>query len=102
MDADEREIVDYLGTYGEQWVNSKEICRRAGGKRRFNEDNHWAIPVLQRLKDRQIVEADMLARYRLKPPPDHDRDHSISPETQKILEEGGMPAEIEDTEAAGD
>ena len=102
MDADEREIVDYLSTFGEQWVNSKEICRRAGGKRRFNDDNHWAIPVLQRLKDNQVLEADMRARYRIKPPPKHGHDHAVSPDTQKLLDEGGMPAEIEDTGEAED
>jgi len=102
MDADEREIVDYLSTFGEQWVTGKEVCRRAGGKRRFSEDNHWAIPVLQRLKDQQIVEADMRARYRLKPSTKEGHDHSISPETEAILKEGGATAELEDTGAAED
>src|ERR1700727_1203312 len=40
MDADEREVYDFLGTFGESWVNAKEICRRASTKKRFNEDNN--------------------------------------------------------------
>ena len=97
MDADEREILDYLRSYGEEWVSTKEVCRRAGGKRRFNEDNKWAIPVLQRLRERQILETDMLGRYRIKPPPNRSHGRWVSPEIQKILDEGGKPAEIEET-----
>jgi hypothetical protein len=99
MDADEREIVEYLRTYGEEWVSSKEICRRAGGKRRFNEDNQWAIPVLQRLRERQTIEVDMLGRYRIKPPPKQGHGRWVSPEIEKILKDGGVQAEIEDTGA---
>jgi hypothetical protein len=32
MDSDEREIFDCLKTWGADFVNAKEVCRRAGGK----------------------------------------------------------------------
>ena len=96
MDADEREIFDYLKTYGEEWVNAKEVCRRAGGKRRFNEDNSWAKPILQRMKERGILEGDMLGRYRIKPPPRKGRKGRwVSPDIEKILQEGGINVETE-------
>ncbi len=50
MDSDEREIIEFLKIWGGDFISAKEICRRAGGKRRYAEDNGWAIPILQRLK----------------------------------------------------
>lgn len=100
MDADEREVFDFLKSFGEEWVGVKEICRRAGGKRRFHEDNHWATPVLQRLRERQILENDMLGRYRVKPPPKEGR--WMSPEIEETLQTGGVQAEGEGTGPAAD
>jgi hypothetical protein len=91
MDADEREIFDYLKASGEEWVNAKEICRRAGGKRKFSEDPSWARPILQRMKERRILEADMASRFRIRPV--EKKEHKgkwVSPDIQKILSEGGM------------
>jgi len=102
MDADEREVFDFLKPFGEEWVNAKEICRRAGGKRRFHEDPHWAKPVLQRLKDRRILEGDALGRYRIKPPPKHGKGRWVSPEIDKILRESGVKVDTERAEAAAE
>ena len=103
MDADEREIYDFLKSFGEEWVNAKEICRRAGGKRRFGEDPHWARPALLRLKERNILEMDMSARYRIKPI--EKKGHKgrwISPDIEKVLRESGVQADAERAEAAGE
>jgi hypothetical protein len=100
MDADEREIFEYLKTFGEEWVNAKEICRRAAGKKRYNEDNNWAKPILHRMKERQVLEGDELGRYRIKPPP--RRGHKgrwVAPDIEKILREGGVEVNAENTEA---
>jgi hypothetical protein len=103
MDADEREIFDYLKTYGEEWVNAREICRRAGGKKRFNEDNNWAKPILHRMKERRIVEGDELGRYRIRPEPRKGRKGRwVSPDIQKILKESGVKVDLEAPEAASD
>src|ERR1035437_7121138 len=69
MDSDEREIFDCLKTWGADFVNAKEVCRRAGGKRRYAEDNDWAKPILQRMKERNILEGEALGRYRIKAGP---------------------------------
>ena len=48
MDSDERDIFHYLQTWGANFVSAKEICRRAGSKKRYNEDNDWARgPLMQ-------------------------------------------------------
>jgi hypothetical protein len=91
MDSDEREIFDYLKTWGEEYVNAKEICRRASTKRRYSEDNNWAKPILQRMKERNLVEGDGLGRYRIKPDPKKGhRGRWVSPAIDKILKEGGV------------
>ena len=103
MDSDERDIFNYLKTWGEEFVNAKEICRRAGGKRRFAEDNNWARPVLQRMKEHYILEGDSLGRYRIKPPPKKGhKGHWVSPEIQKLLSESGVQVDAERAETIAD
>ncbi|HEX9045976.1 MAG TPA: hypothetical protein VF988_03025 [Verrucomicrobiae bacterium] len=84
MDADEREVYEFLRSIGD-WVNSKEVCRRAGGKRRFAEDPYWARPVLQRLKELGMVEGDMSGRYRVVA---EEEEEWVAPDIAKILGEG--------------
>ena len=101
MDADEREIFEYLKTYGEDWVAAREICRRAGGRRRYAEDNNWAKPVLLRMKDQHILEADLAGRYRIKPPPKKGhKDRSIAPDIERTLHESGVRVDAERANAA--
>ena len=100
MDADEQQIYNYLQTYGEEWVSAREISRRAGGKRRFSEDNEWARPVLSRLRAAFIIEADQAGRFRLRPDPrkKHAKKQWIAPDIEKILNEGGIETGAEDAE----
>jgi hypothetical protein len=103
MDADEREIFEYLKTWGEEFVNAKEVCRRASTKRRYAEDNNWAKPILQRMKERNILEGDALGRYRIKPASHKSvKGRWVSPDIQKILAESGVPLDAERAEAAAD
>jgi hypothetical protein len=91
MDADEREIVHFLQTWGASFVNAKEICRRASTKKRFGEDPDWAKPVLLRLVENGVLESDSSGRFRVKPENKHDKAHRwVSPDINKILEEGGV------------
>ena len=101
MDADEREIFAFLNSFGEEWVNAKEVCRRAGGKKRYAEDNNWAKPILQRMKERSLLEGDQLGRYRVKPKPKaHGR--WVSPDIEKILKDGGVKVDAADLDAESD
>ncbi len=99
MDADERDIFHYLKTWGSNFVNAKEICRRAGSKKRYHQDQDWAKPVLIRMAERGIIEADSTGRYRLKPESKHGGvKRWVSPDINKILNEGGV--EVEGVEGA--
>ncbi len=91
MDADEQQIFNYLLTYGEQWVSGREISRRAGGKRRYAEDNEWARPVLGRLRGAGILEGNQAGRFRIKPELLHkdEEEQWVAPDIEKILSERG-------------
>jgi len=65
MDADQKEVIQYLKSWPGQFVSRKEICRRAGGKWRFRQDENWALPSLQRLEEDGVIEQDDTGHYRL-------------------------------------
>lgn len=106
MDSDEREIFNYLKTWGKEYVSVREICRRAGGKKRFHEDPDWAKVILPIMLERGILERDAVGRYRIKPKSKkggHGR--WVSPDIAKLLKEKGVTVEgasSEGTEIADD
>jgi hypothetical protein len=87
MDADEREIYYFLKPYRNESLSGKEICRRAGGKRRYRADENWAIPAILRMVERGVLETDSSGAYRLKPKPDakHKMQRWISPQIKHTL-----------------
>jgi hypothetical protein len=89
MDADEREVCDFLKSFPGQFVSGREIARRAGGKWKFHDDPNWPIPVLCRLKDLNVVESNASGHYRLTGNLKKEKKKWISPELKKILEESG-------------
>jgi hypothetical protein len=95
MDADEREIYQFLKSWGSEFTAGREICRRAGGKRRFNEEPEWAKPVLLRMVERGILESNSTGHYRIKPISKRkERDKRwVSPDIAKILKESGVEVE---------
>ncbi len=94
MDSEEREIFDFLKTWGEEFVNAKEIARRAGGKKKFHENPEWAKPLLMRLQERGVLESNSLGQYRIKPVARKSKDKRwVSPDIAKILQENGVKVE---------
>jgi hypothetical protein len=94
MDADEREIFRFLKSWGGQFVSAHEVSRRAGGKRRFQEEPDWARLVLLRMAGRGILESDATGHFRIKPVSMKDRNKLwVEPDIAKILEENGEKAE---------
>ncbi len=89
MDADEREIYYYLKSWRQEFLSAREICRRAGGRKRFRLEPEWAKPVLARMMERGIVEADAAGHYRLKPMDKRIRKGKrwVSPQIARILRE---------------
>src|ERR1039457_737302 len=67
MDTDERDIFQFLKTWGAEFTNAKEVARRAASKKKFYDDPDWAKPILMRMEERGILESDIQGRYRIKP-----------------------------------
>ena len=93
MDIDEREIFLFLKTYGTTHVAAREICRRAGGRRKYDEDHEWAKPILARMVERGILETNAEGQYRVKPVKKKKEGKWVSPDIAKILKESGLDVE---------
>jgi hypothetical protein len=91
MDSDEREICTYLKGWRGQFVGLAEILRRAAGKRRYGEDPNWAVPVLNRLVEKAVIESDATGHYRLNPPSKQEKKKRwLAPHIRKALEASGQ------------
>jgi hypothetical protein len=97
MDADEREIFYFLKTWGSEFISTKEIARRASGKKKFYKDPEWAKPLLMRMQERGLLESDTTGRYRIKPVAHKNKNKRwVAPDIAKILQESGV--EVNETE----
>lgn len=94
MDADEREIFQFLKSWGGEFIGAREICRRAGGRRRSHDEPEWAKPALLRMVERGVLESNSTGHFRIKPVPKKDKDaHLASPDIAKISKESGVEVE---------
>ena len=97
MDSDEREIYQFLKTWGTEYVGAMEIARRATNKKRFYEEPDWAKVVLMRMADRGVLESDSQGRYRIKPVSRKGKNKRwVEPDIAKILHESGVEVETGD------
>jgi len=92
MSTDEREIFQFLKSWGLAFVSGREIARRAATKKRFYDDPHWAQPMLINMVARGILEGDAQGRYRIKPLARNKKQQWVAPDIAKILEESGVQA----------
>ena len=94
MDTDERDIFQFLKTWGTEFTNAKEVARRAASKKKFYEDPDWAKPILMRMVERGILESDIQGRYRIKPVSRKKKAKQwVAPDIAKILKESGVEVE---------
>jgi hypothetical protein len=99
MDTDEREIFQFLKTWGSDFTSAMEVSRRAGSKKRFYEDPGWAKPILMRMEERGILQSDLQGRYRIKPLLKKKKGSQwVAPDIAKILKESGVEVEAEGSE----
>ena len=101
MDMDEREIFQFLKTWGANFTSAREIARRASSKRRFYDDPDWAVPILLRMKENGILESNIQGRYRIKPVPRKKHGGQVvAPEAGEGPAESGVAVEGEGDIAA--
>ena len=96
MDADERDICIYLKSLVGQFISGREIARRAGGKRRYQNEPDWAVPVLSRLVEKGLVEDDMNGHFKLnkKEKKPEGPKKFVSPQIRKMLEASGKQFDL--------
>jgi hypothetical protein len=94
MDEDERDVLEYLMMWGQDYINPKEISRRAAGRKRHSTEPDWAMPVLLLLVQKNLAEKNVHNHFRLKPEP-KKKGHTrwVSPDINKILAEAGVKVE---------
>lgn len=63
--ADEQAVLNYLGTAPKCFFSAREICRKAGGKEKWDENQRWALPILSRLLAQGALEQDAAGHYRV-------------------------------------
>jgi len=103
MSSDEREILNYLQTWGGEFINAKEVSRRAGTKKRFHEEPDWARPILMSMVESGLLECDLNGRFRVKV--DRKKGHKqrwVSPDIEKILSDKGIAVDAADDGTAAD
>lgn len=95
MDADERDVFQFLKSYPSQYIAPREICRRAGGRKRFTDDPEWAKPILLRMAERGILEYNAMGQFRIKPVKKNKTKDKrwVSPDIAQILKESGLEVE---------
>ena len=91
MDAEERAVYYYLKSCRPKSAPARDIARRTGSRRRFHYNPDWVQPVLARMVERGIVQADATGNYRLSPMPQKVTQGKrwASPEIAAILQSSG-------------
>ena len=63
LSSDELQIVEYLKSWKGTSVSMMEICRSAGGRKRFKESPNWAKSLMSRLVEANLVLANDRGHY---------------------------------------
>lgn len=73
----EQIILKYLKDIGEAGAGVREICRKAWTKDAWKENERWAYPFLNSLRDKKLIDTTPSGNYRL-PPKDEDEEKKKS------------------------
>jgi hypothetical protein len=63
LSPEEQMIVRYLKQMRSVGSSLREICRKAGSKDMWKEDERWAVAPLHRLRDAGLVEVNKAGAY---------------------------------------
>jgi hypothetical protein len=64
LSSDELEILEYLKSWNGATISMLEICRRAGGRKKFKESPNWAKGMMTRLVDAKLIQVNERGHYR--------------------------------------
>jgi len=79
LSSDELEILEYLKSWKGNSISMVEICRCAGGRRKFRESPHWARPLMARLVESHLIEVNDRGHYRFNVPETAQPVENVAP-----------------------
>ena len=74
MNAEEKEIFEFLKTRPGLYVAAHEISKFVGRGRQFELDRNWARPILRRMEMEGHLESNPFGEYRIRAPEPGDTD----------------------------
>ena len=93
LSSDELEILEFLKSWNGEFISMLEICRRAGGRRKFKESPNWAIGLMGRLVDANLIQVNERGHYRfLNGTESPEEGNSPFIIEQQIIEEDYFPS----------
>jgi hypothetical protein len=63
LSEEEQVILRYLKVVGEAGASAREIARKAGTKDQWKENERWATPCIQSLKDKGLIDTNKAGAY---------------------------------------
>ena len=63
LSSEELEILEYLKSWNGKYVTMIEICRCAGGRKKFRENPNWAKGLMARLVESLLVRVNERGHY---------------------------------------
>src|ERR1700735_4919139 len=63
LSSDELAILEYLKSWNGTSVSMVEICRCAGGRRKFRETPNWAKGMMARLVEANLIQVNERGHY---------------------------------------
>jgi hypothetical protein len=69
LSSDELEVLEYLKSWKGNYISLAEICRSAGGRRKYKESPHWAKGLMARLVDTELIAVNDRGHYSYKGEP---------------------------------
>jgi hypothetical protein len=95
MNADEKAIIEYLRGWPYSFISGKEIARKVGGKKRFEQDRGWAVPILAQMVRAGQLEADHFGHFKLSSGEVKKKrnEKHVSPQLLRILKSSGKSFE---------
>ena len=66
MNADEKEIFDFVESFGDLYISVGEVSHRLGTRGRYQENRLWAKPLMLRMEVEGILESNQFGEFRVK------------------------------------
>lgn len=61
-------ILEFLKSQPKCFFSASEIARKAADRQTFQENPRWAVPILARMRDQELVEVSDAGHYRFMDP----------------------------------